>query len=88
MSLITITQSLGSGETGLAGRVAAELKIELFDDTKLREKALEIGVQADDLASLEEKVPGFFIIFFPQFPHPTGIIWKPLFTRWPEREKG
>lgn len=68
MSLITITQSLGSGETGLAGRVAAELKIELFDDAKLREKALEIGVHTDDLASLEEKVPGFFYNFFSTIP--------------------
>jgi len=68
MSLITITQSLGSGETGLADRVAAELKIELFDDAKLREKALSIGIHADDLASLEEKVPGFFDNFFSTSP--------------------
>lgn len=60
MPLITISQSLGSAVPGIARRVAEDLSLELFDDQKLKEKALQRGLQTEDLKGLDEKVPGFF----------------------------
>lgn len=59
MSLITISQSMGSGDAGLAKRVAESLNIELYDDLKLKQKALDMGVRKADLKGLDEKAPGF-----------------------------
>ncbi len=59
MALITISQSMGSGDAGLAKRVADSLNIELYDDGKLKEKALDMGIRQADLKGLDEKAPGF-----------------------------
>jgi cytidylate kinase len=68
MALITITQSLGSGDADIAAKVAKELDLELFNDNKLKEIALEIGVQSDDLKLLDEKAPSFLDRFFSTKP--------------------
>jgi cytidylate kinase len=60
MPLITISQDFGSGGYQVAKRVAETLHLELYDDERLREKALEFGVQTEHLKGLEEKEPGLF----------------------------
>ena len=58
MSLITISQSMGSGGLRIAQQVAEELNRELYDDDRLQQEALEMGVRSEDLKSLDEKSPG------------------------------
>ena len=60
MSLITISQSLGSGGKDIARQVAAGLKIELYDDNRLQEEALAMGIGSEYLKGLDEKAPGLF----------------------------
>jgi cytidylate kinase len=60
MSLITISHDFGSDGYLIAKQVAQTLKLELFDDERLKNEALKDGVRADYLKGLEEKVPGFF----------------------------
>jgi cytidylate kinase len=60
MSLITISQDFGSGGYQIAKTVAEKLGLELYDDERLRKKALEYGVPAEHLKGLEEKEPGLF----------------------------
>ena len=60
MSLITISQNLGSGGMSIAQQVAKELNIELYDDDRLQQEALKMGIRSDDLKSLDEKAPGLF----------------------------
>jgi cytidylate kinase len=60
MPLITISHSLGSADRGIARSVAKELRVELFDDQKLKERALQRGIQPEDLKGLDERAPGFF----------------------------
>lgn len=60
MSLITISQDFASGGFAIAKKVAEELNVKVYDDDRLKEKALELGVNPENLPGLEEKVPGFF----------------------------
>ncbi len=60
MALVTITMSLGSGDTEIARRVAEALNVKLYDDLELKEAALRMGIRSEDLKSLDEKAPGFF----------------------------
>ena len=60
MALITISRSMGSGGEVIARRVADTMNIELYDDRKLQQTAVEMGIPAEDLKSLDEKAPGFF----------------------------
>ncbi len=60
MSLITITQSKGCAGEEIAKRVAAGLKLELYDDVKLQQTAQTMGTALDDLKQFDEKAPGFF----------------------------
>ena len=60
MPLITITRALGSGEMSIAGGVAEALKIKTYDDFELKQIALKMGVQSQNLKSLDEKAPRFF----------------------------
>ena len=60
MSLITISQDFASGGFAIAKKVAEELSLNLYNDDRLKEKALEIGVKYENLPGIEEKVPGFF----------------------------
>ncbi len=59
MSLITITRSLGCGGMIVARRVADELKLELYDDRRLQEEAIKMGIP-EDLKGFDEKAPGLF----------------------------
>lgn len=60
MSLITLTQNIGSGGVAIAKRVAEQLNVELFDDGRLEAEAREMGIRAEDLKSLDESAPGLF----------------------------
>lgn len=60
MSLITISQGMGcEGET-IARYVADGLNLELYDDVKLKEEALKLGIRPDEVKTFDEKLPGFF----------------------------
>lgn len=60
MSLITITSSFGSGGDEIAWRVAEELGFEVYDDQRLQEEAVKMGISERELKSLNEKAPGLF----------------------------
>ena len=68
MSLITITSSFGSGGEKIAHDVAKELGIELYDDQKLRDRALAMGVSSKDLKGIDEEAPRFFDRLFSNRP--------------------
>ena len=60
MSLITITRDIGCGGMTIARKVANELKLELYDDHRLQEEAIEMGVSSEDLNSFGKGAPGLF----------------------------
>src|SRR6056297_15214 len=60
MTLISISQMIGSGGLDIAKSVADRLQLQLFDDSKLHEEALNIGIPKEDIQGLNEKAPGFF----------------------------
>ena len=60
MSLITISQNLASGGMTVARLVAEGLDLDLYDDDRLQEEALKMGIRSDDLKSIDEKMPGLF----------------------------
>jgi len=60
MSLITITSGIGCEEMTIARLVADALKLELYDDQRLQEKAIEMGLSSEGVKSLDEKAPGLF----------------------------
>ena len=47
------------GET-IARHVADGLNLGLYDDIKLKEQALKMGIRADEVKTFDEKLPGFF----------------------------
>jgi cytidylate kinase len=63
MSLITITQSYGSGGLEVARKVANGLDWELFDDRKIQELIIESGVSREEFEKFDEKAPGFWEAF-------------------------
>ena len=60
MSLITVTTSIGCGAMSVSQKVAADLKIELYDDDRLQQEALRMGYSSEDLKGFDEKAPGLF----------------------------
>lgn len=58
MSLITITSSIGSGGLSVAKSVSEELQLELYDDQRLQEEAIRLGISAEEIKSLDHKAPG------------------------------
>lgn len=60
MPLITISHSIGTDGLSIAQKVAQGLSVELFDDAKLQDEALRLGISLDEVKSFEEKQPGFF----------------------------
>lgn len=57
MALITITHTIGCDAIGVARRVAEGLKVEIYDDARLREEALRMGLHAEQLKGFQEKPP-------------------------------
>jgi cytidylate kinase len=60
MSLITISYSMGTDGRSIARRVADNLNLELFDDPKIQEILVSLGIRTEDIKELDEKEPGFF----------------------------
>lgn len=60
MSLITITHTIGCDALGIARRVADGLAVEVYDDSRLREEALRMGLHTDQLKGFREKPPDWF----------------------------
>lgn len=68
MPLITLTSNFGSGAQKIAKRVSEELKIEFFDDRKLQEKALTMGISKKDIEGIDERAPRLFDRLFTNKP--------------------
>jgi cytidylate kinase len=51
---------MSSGAQQVAEIVARKAKLELFDDNRLYEEAIRMGIRAEDLKGLTEKAPSFF----------------------------
>lgn len=68
MALITITSSFGSGGENVAVKVSEQLGTLLFDDGKIQEKALSIGISEKDFCEFDEKAPGLFDRLFTNNP--------------------
>ena len=60
MALITVTRKSGSGGQDIAEKVAKGLSVTLYDDKRLQDEALKLGIRREDIKSLDEKAPGFF----------------------------
>ncbi len=72
MSLITISQSMGCDGQEIASMVAKGMDLELYNDGRLQEEAARMGIQVEELKSLDEKAPGFLDslwLFDPQRYH-------------------
>jgi len=60
MALITLTHTVGSGALEIARRVADSLDVEIYDDVRLKEEALRMGLHAEELKGFDEKAPDWF----------------------------
>lgn len=60
MALITISQDYACGGYIIASIVANTLGIEFFDDDRIKQSAIDRGVNPENLIGLEAKAPGFF----------------------------
>lgn len=60
MPLITISRNLGCGGTTIARLVAQGLDLQLYDDQKLQEEAVKMGVRSEELEKLDERAPRLF----------------------------
>jgi cytidylate kinase len=60
MALITISGGMGTGVERIARQAAQKAGLELYDDQKLHEEALRMGIRKEDLKGVDEKAPGFF----------------------------
>lgn len=60
MSLITVTAGIGSEAYPVARELSNRLSIDLYDDERLQQEFLSMGLASEDLKSLDEKAPGFF----------------------------
>ena len=58
MPLITMTGGIGCGILDVAGEVTRRLDMELYDDERLQNVALDIGFSSQDLKAFDEKAPG------------------------------
>ena len=60
MSLITITSGIGSGDMTIAQLVSDELKLNLYDDQRLQQEAVDIGISSEEVKDFDQKAPGLF----------------------------
>ena len=60
MPLITITHTIGCDALAIARRVADGLSVEIYDDSRLREEAIRMGLHTDQLKGFREKAPDWF----------------------------
>ena len=60
MALITLTHTVGCDALEIARRIADSLGVEIYDDARLKEEALRMGLQTEDLKGFNEKAPDWF----------------------------
>lgn len=60
MALITISGGKGCGAEQVATLVAEAERLDLYDDQRLQQEAIRLGIHSEDLQGLGEKVPGLF----------------------------
>jgi cytidylate kinase len=60
MALITMTYTIGSDAMTIARRVADGLSVEVYDDARLKEEALRMGLHTEQLKGFREKPPDWF----------------------------
>lgn len=60
MPLITISGGMGTGAERIAELVAKKAGLELYNDRRLHEEAVKMGIRKEDLKGIDEKAPGFF----------------------------
>lgn len=58
MSLITITTGIACGGMATARRVAEKLGMDVYDDDRLQEEAVDMGFSSEDMKSFDQKAPG------------------------------
>ena len=68
MSLITISEYRGCGGREIAVKVAADLKLDLYDDARLQGEAMKTGLGDEELKGMEEKLPRLFDRLFRRNP--------------------
>lgn len=68
MSLITFTSYVGTAGDRIAKEIAGQLNIEFYDDHKLQDRALSIGIASADLEGLNAKAPRLFDRLFTNKP--------------------
>jgi cytidylate kinase len=68
MSLITMTAGMGCGGPEIAEKVARELNLNLYDDSRLQEEAIKMGISHEELKGMDEKAPGLFDRLFGRNP--------------------
>ena len=69
MSLITLTSGIGCSENTVARILGEKLGLAVFDDQKLQDEALEMGISSEDIKDFDEKAPSLFsrlLTFKPQ----------------------
>ena len=55
MSLITITSGIGSSGMTIAQLVSNELKLDLYDDQRLQQEAVDIGILLEEVKNVYHK---------------------------------
>jgi cytidylate kinase len=68
MALITLTRSIGCGGTAIAQSIAKELQLEVYDDQRLQQEAMKLGIDSEELKEVDEKAPPLFDSLFSQKP--------------------
>jgi cytidylate kinase len=68
MPLITISGGVGCKAEIVARLVAESAKLDLYDDQRLQQEAVKMGLRSEDLKGLDEKAPGFFDVLLGRSP--------------------
>ena len=68
MALITISRGIGCGGLTISRLVADGLKLELYDDEKLHNEAIRMGLKPEAVTEMDEKAPGFFDMILNKHP--------------------
>ncbi|MBN2254636.1 MAG: cytidylate kinase family protein [Deltaproteobacteria bacterium] len=58
MSLITITSGIGCGDAHVARRLSEIFQFEVYDDKRIQEEALALGISPEELDEFNKKAPG------------------------------
>jgi cytidylate kinase len=68
MGLISLTSGIGCEAEEIGRRVAENLRLEFYDDRRLEEEAIKLGISPEDLSGFDEKAPRLFNRLFGQKP--------------------